>query len=219
VDAPDPIVRRANVDDLPGLRLLWERAHFQVLDIEKHLTEFQLAATPDGDLLGAIALQIQGKHGRLHGEAFTHPEQADDTRPWLWQRLQVLARNHGLNRLWTLEGSPFWHQAGFVDANPETLKKLPANFGDPHHRWFTLALREDSAHAISVEKEFELFQLSQRADTEQVFAQARRLKAIAYLLTLIVASIALTGLFWLVFKTKRPSPPPNTEPALVQPIE
>jgi N-acetylglutamate synthase-like GNAT family acetyltransferase len=219
VDAPDPVVRRANVDDLPGLRLLWERARLQVLDVEKHLTEFQLAVTPDGDLLGAVALRIHGKQGHLHSEAFSHPEQADNVRPWLWQRLQILTRNHGLTRLWTLEGSPFWHQAGFIEADPELLKKLPANFGNPHNRWLTLALREENAHSISIEKEFEIFQQSQRAATEQVFAQARRLKALAYLLTLVVASIALAGLFFLVFKTKHPTPPPAPDPVPSQAVE
>jgi N-acetylglutamate synthase-like GNAT family acetyltransferase len=211
VDAPEPVVRRANVDDLPGLKLLWERAHFQILDVEKHLTEFQIAATPTDDLLGAIALQINGKQGRLHSEAFVQPERADDARPYLWQRIQILARNHGLTRLWTLESSPFWHQSGFAEADADLLKKFPAGFGDPHAHWFTLALREESSKAISIEQEFELFQQSQRAGTEQVFAQARRVKAIAYLLTAIISVIVLVGLFFVFLRTTRsasPSPPP-----------
>jgi N-acetylglutamate synthase-like GNAT family acetyltransferase len=208
VNSSERIVRRANVDDLPGLKLLWERAHLQVLDLEKRLTEFQLVATSDGDLMGVIALQIEGKLGRLYGEAFTHPEQADDARPWLWQRLQTLARNHGLVRLWTLEAAPFWHHSGFTKPDPEQLKKLPDSFGDRHSHWLTLALREDSAQALSIEKEFEIFQQSQRANTEQVLAQARKLKTLAYVLTFIVTLIAFVGLFFVFFKTARPQPPP-----------
>jgi N-acetylglutamate synthase-like GNAT family acetyltransferase len=216
VEAPEPVVRRANVDDLPGLKLLWERARFQILDVEKHLTEFQIATTPAGDLLGAMALQIHGKQGCLHHEAFVQAERADDARPWLWQRFQILARNHGLVRLWTLEASPFWHQSGFAEAEPDHLKKLPAEFGDAHARWFTLALREDSAQAISIEKEFELFRQSQRASTEQVFAHARRAKALAYLLTAIISVLVLVGLFFVFFRTARQDaspPPPSQSPA------
>jgi N-acetylglutamate synthase-like GNAT family acetyltransferase len=206
VDSPQRIVRRANVDDLPALKLLWQRAHLQVLDLEKHLTEFQLVATPECDLIGAVALHIEGKNGRLHSEAFTRSDQADEARTFLWQRIQNLAHNHGLLRLWTVESSPFWHRAGFVQADTTLLEKLPKTFGDPHARWFTLPLRDDHAHTLSVEKEFELFQLSQRTQTEQVLTQARRLKALAYLLTLVVAAIALTGIFFLLFKANRNQP-------------
>jgi N-acetylglutamate synthase-like GNAT family acetyltransferase len=195
------------------LKLLWERARFQVLDLEKHLTEFQLVTTPECDLIGVIALHVEGKQGRLHSEAFTHPDQGDAARPFLWERIQNLARNHGLARLWTLEASPFWHQAGFIEADKHLLEKLPAGFGDRHSRWFTLALRDDHAQAISIEKEFELFQQAQRTGTEQVLAQARRLKALAYLLTLVVATIALAGLFFVLFKSNPKPPPRGTERA------
>ena len=51
---PAYTMRRATVDDLGGLKLLWERARFQVLDLEKRLTEFQLVVSNEGDLIGAI---------------------------------------------------------------------------------------------------------------------------------------------------------------------
>ncbi len=213
MDSPLRIVRRANVDDLPALKLLWERARLQVLDLEKHLTEFQLVATPGCDLIGVLALHVEGKQGRMHSEAFTHPDEADEARPFLWERIQNLARNHGLTRLWTLEASPFWHQAGFVEADSHLLEKLPASFGDRRSRWVTLALRDDNAQVLSIEKEFELFQQTQRVNTEQVFARARRLKAIAYLLTLVVGTIALAGLVFVLLKSNPKQPPRGTERA------
>jgi len=149
----------------------------------------------------------------MHSEAFTHPDEADEARPFLWERIQNLARNHGLTRLWTLEASPFWHQAGFVEADNHLLEKLPGAFGDRHSRWFTLALRDDHAQAISIEKEFALFQQAQRTSTEQVLAQARRLKALAYLLTLVVATIALAGLVFVLLKSNPKQPPRGTERA------
>ncbi len=207
MDFPECTVRRANVDDLPGLKLLWERAHLQVLDLEKHLTDFQLAATSDGDLLGAVALQIDGKLGRLHSEAFTRPELADFARPWLWQRIQTLARNHGLQRLWTREKSPFWHQAGFIEPDLKLAKSIPSSFGNPHTHWLTLALREDNALSIAIAREFELFQQTQRANTESVLARARRMKIVANLLALLITAMAVAGLILVFSKFHRNSSP------------
>src|SRR2546426_9675403 len=113
---PQYSLRRATVDDLPGLKVLWERARLQVLDLEKRLTEFQLVVSDAGDLIGALGLHIEGKQGKLHSEAFSQPDQQDQFRPRLWERVQTVSRNHGLVRLWTQELSPFWHQAGFADA-------------------------------------------------------------------------------------------------------
>jgi len=195
MSSPDYKLRRATVDDLIGLKQLWERAHLQVLDLEKRLTEFQLIVTDTGDLLGAVGLRIDGKQGRIHNEAFAQPEDQDKFRQQLWERIQTIARNHALARLWTEESAPFWGQRGFAEADPETVKKLPATFGDPAMRWLTLQLREESAAAISVEREFELFQASQRETSEKIMQQAKVLKNVAY----VIVGIALViGLFFLL---------------------
>ena len=34
MNSPEYTARRATVDDLSGLKILWERARFQVLDLE-----------------------------------------------------------------------------------------------------------------------------------------------------------------------------------------
>src|SRR5207302_5432031 len=56
MNASEPTVRRATVDDLNGLKQLWERARLQVLDLERRLTEFQLIVSDESDLLGTIGL-------------------------------------------------------------------------------------------------------------------------------------------------------------------
>jgi N-acetylglutamate synthase-like GNAT family acetyltransferase len=187
---PEFVVRRATVDDLAGLQILWERARLQVLDLEKHLTEFQLAVSWEGDLVGAIGLRVQGKDGLLHSEAFTRPETEDQYRPAIWERVRNLARNHGLVRVWTLEQAPFWHQTGFAEVSAEELKKLPAALGAPHSRWLALQLREDAAVSLSLEQEFELFQQASRAGTEEVLAQARKLKLLANIIAAVVFVLA-----------------------------
>jgi N-acetylglutamate synthase-like GNAT family acetyltransferase len=190
MNPPEFVVRRATVDDLGGLKILWERARLQVLELERHLTEFQLAVTMEGDLLGAMGLRIHDKEGLLHSEAFTQPENEEQYRATIWGRVQNLARNHGLLRIWTREQAPFWGQAGFAGASAEQLKKLPPAWGDPHARWLALQLREDAAVALSLEQEFELFQEASRASTEQVMAQARKLRVFANVMAAVVFVLA-----------------------------
>ena len=93
MNAPKYAVRRATVDDLGGLKQLWQRARLQVLDLEKRLTDFQLVVSDAGDLIGAIGLHIEGKQGQVHSEAFAQPELDAQFRDQVWERIQVLARD------------------------------------------------------------------------------------------------------------------------------
>jgi N-acetylglutamate synthase-like GNAT family acetyltransferase len=194
MDAAHFVVRRATVDDLPGLIQLWARCGLQVLDLERHLTEFQLVSTWDGDLEAALALRVQGHEGLLHSEAFARPDQEDDFRQLLWERMRNLARNHGLLRLWTQEQGPFWHHvAGFEVVPPEQRKKLPPAFGPAHHLWFVATLRHDTPGGLSVEREFELFQQASRASLDQVRERTQRLRVAGFL----VAAVLFLGVFGL----------------------
>jgi len=194
MDATRFVVRRATVDDLPGLTQLWARCGLQVLDLERHLTEFQLVSTWDGDLEAALALRVQGHEGLLHSEAFARPDQEDDFRQLLWERMRNLARNYGLLRLWTQEQGPFWHHvAGFEVVPTEQQKKFPSAFGPSHHLWFVTTLRHDAPGGVSVEQEFELFQQASRASLNQVFEQTRRLRFAGYL----VAAVLFLSVFGL----------------------
>ena len=191
MNSPEYTARRATVDDLSGLKILWERARFQVLDLEKRLTEFQLIVSDAGDLIGALALHIEAKQGLLHSGAFAQPEQEEQFRPQLWERIQSVARNHGLNRLWTQEGAPFWLQAGFVEGSAETLPRLPPGFGDRQARWLTLQLKDENVAALSIEHEFELFQTAQKEETERLRRLGRTMKVTVFVVIGIVATIAL----------------------------
>ena len=200
MNMPAYTVRRATVDDLGGLKLLWERARFQVLDLERRLTDFQLIVSDAGDLIGAIGLQIEGKQGKLHSGAFTQPELGEQFRPRLWERIQTVARNHGLVRLWTQEGGPFWQEAGFTETSPEALKKLPANFGGAPARWLTLQLKDEHAAALSVEHEFELFQTAQKEETEKLMRLGRTMKFTVFAALGIAVAIGLVLVVKLAFK-------------------
>lgn len=212
VSSPNYTLHRATVDDLVGLKQLWERAHLQVLDLEKRLTEFQLIATETGDLLGAVGLHIEGKHGKIHSEAFAQTDDQDALRQLIWERVQSVSRNHGLVRLWTEEGAPFWSQRGFIAADADMLKKIPPGFGGAVRHWLTLQLKEETVPTLSLDQEFELFQQSQRQSTEQVMAQARKLRSAAYVIGTLALTGALIGGFFLFKqvaeqKRRQPGPP------------
>ncbi len=193
---PQYSLRRATVDDLPGLKLLWERSRLQVLDLEKRLTDFQLVVSDAGDLIGAIGLHIEGRQGHVHSEAVAQPEQDAKFREQVWERIQVLARNHGLVRLWTREAAPFWQQqAGFAEASPELATKLPVGFGATPGRWLMLQLREENLSVLSIEREFELFQVSQKQETEKLMQLGRTLK---FMTVVVLGVVLLIGGFFVV---------------------
>ncbi len=177
--------RRATVEDLLKLRGLWQKKNLPVGDLEKRFTEFQLAESGDGVLLGAIGLHIDQQQARLHSEAYTSEEAEEACRLQLWQRVQSVMRNHGLFRVWTQAEGAFWQQNGFSLAEGPVLEKLPASFSSRSGRWLTLQLREESGPAISLDREFELFTQTQRESTAQAMQQARVLKTLAYVMVLI----------------------------------
>jgi N-acetylglutamate synthase-like GNAT family acetyltransferase len=194
------VVRRATVDDLAELERLWELHRYPVLDLERHLTEFQVIRSAQGELLGALGFHIEGKHGLIHSEGLLHPEAEGSLHPLFWERIRSLVRNHGLARLWTRDLAPFWHQCGFADASAEVLQKLPKGFGDPHARWMTLQVREEVPAAVDLELELELFQQATRAGTESTLAQARRLRSFAYVVACVLTASAIAG---AIFVTQR----------------
>lgn len=190
-------VRRATVDDLVELRQLWSQAQFDIAGIEKRLTEFQVAETVDGRILAGIGIQVDGKQGLIHHEVFREPEAAASLRPRLWERVQTIARNHGLVRLWIVDtGEAYWPEAGFAKPDAAALRKLPPAFGSGEARWLILKLRDESLDAISIEREFDLFKQSQVELSQRALGQARMLKAIAWMILLAaMAGVVALGIY------------------------
>ena len=184
-------VRRATVDDLPQLRALWQAMAFTDTDLEKRLTEFQVAAAPEGGLIGAVALQVFEGHGLIHSEAFADFSVADDVRPLLWERLQAVAANYGLFRIWTREDAPFWSRCGLTLATPEALAKLPSRWHASGARWLTLQRREETSGTHSVQREFELFMQTEKQRTQSALEQARLLNTIATVLAIVLAAAVI----------------------------
>jgi len=203
MDLSQYVVRRANIDDLEGLKLFWDRNHLQILDLERRLTEFQLVVSPEGDLVGAMGLRVEGKQGVIHSEAYMEPEQADTFRPLLWDRVHNVARNLGLLRVW-VDGvedcKSFWSDSGFEECAPDRSAQLPAGTESPKGSWLVLSLRDESAEVISIQKEFEIFQQAQRAESEHRIEQARKLKVIALGVAVVVILLIVIAGFLLFLK-------------------
>ena len=187
--------RRATIDDLSKLTALWRAEGLHAHDLEKRFKEFQLIEGAGGEVAGAIGLQISGHDGRLHSETFAHPEDSDTLRQQLWERVQMIANNHGLNRIWTQFESPFWHHVGFNAASSELTGRLPGLFAGEQRPWFFYQLRSETAPVVSIDKEFAMFREAERERTEKIFRQARVLKMIAAVLAVGVLGLVI---FWAI---------------------
>jgi len=194
-------VRRATIDDLPELISLWKSLDLSNAELQNRLTEFQVAESVDGKFLGAIGMQIAEKQGRIHSEGFKDFALADQLRPLLWERLQSVATNHGLFRIWTQERAPFWSRTGLNPPKAEMLQKLPALWKNLSGEWLALQLRDDAAiEAISGDKEFEMFMASEKQSTQRMFGQARVLKFIAMAIAVLLAIFVIFVAIYLLRK-------------------
>lgn len=185
-------VRRATIDDLATLKALWQELKLDATDLERRLTEFQVAEGTDGRLVGGVALQMIQGQGLLHSEVFSDFAIADQARPLLWERLQAVAANHGLLRVWTRESAPFWSHCGLRTATGEQLAKLPEPWRVRDARWLVLQLREETSATLSVEREFEVFMRTEKERSQAAIQQAKTLKTVATVLALLLA-VAVIG--------------------------
>jgi len=171
-------VRRATTDDLPSLKTLWQSMLLPADQLEKRLTEFQVIETDDGKLLGAVGIQIVRHHARLHSESYLDFAHADAARELFWERVQTLASNHGVFRLWTQESSPFWSGLGFRSANAKKLSELPPEWNEVRGEWFVLQLKDEETITNALDKDFAAFMSEERRSTQRTYEQARTLKTI-----------------------------------------
>jgi N-acetylglutamate synthase-like GNAT family acetyltransferase len=192
-------VRRATTDDLAQLSELWTAAQFPVADLEKRFTEFQVAAGATGEVVAAIGLQIAGADGKVHSEWFKDFALSDTLRPALWKRLQALASNHGLFRLWTEESAPYWKKdAGFSSPSADLATRLPENFGAARAGWLVLRLKDEAADPDFLEAQFAVFREAERVKREKLLQRAHAIKMIGTVIAVVVFLMALAVLLWFV---------------------
>ncbi|MCU0770361.1 MAG: hypothetical protein MUE94_01140 [Verrucomicrobia bacterium] len=193
-------VRRAVVDDRDALVALWQSMHLPADGLEKRLTEFQVALDGADQIQGAIGIRLAGKQGLIHSEAYADFALADTLRSTLWDRLQSVAANHGLVRLWTSENAPFWTRAGLTSPDTATLQKLPPEWAGEGGRWLTLKLREDVEEVINLDREFAVFMQAEKERSRQMMDQAKLLKFVATLLALALFLGVIAIGIWMAMK-------------------
>jgi N-acetylglutamate synthase-like GNAT family acetyltransferase len=181
-------IRRATVDDLPALKSLWLAANLPAEELESRLTEFQVVEA-GGVFSGALGVQILRQHARLHSEDYADFSVADHAREMFWERIQKIAANHGVFRIWTQETSPFWTHWGFQPANAETLARLPQEWKNFEGRWLTLELKNEDAIKDALQNQFAGFMDAEKKQTARVVGQARTLR--------LVITIAGFAIFFL----------------------
>ena len=175
---PAPLqIRRATVDDLPALKALWLAARLPVDEYENRLTEFQVVVA-DGVFAGAFGVQVVRDQMRFYAEDFIDFAVADAARELFWERLQKLAANHGVFRVWTQETSPFWTRWGLQPANAETLARLPEEWKALDGRWLTLALKNEEVIKAALGNQFAGFMDAEKKQTAEVAARARQIRTV-----------------------------------------
>jgi hypothetical protein len=203
MSSPKYRVRRATLDDLRPLGDLWRMMNFAADELPRRVTEFRVAESADGVLLGAVGLQVAERQGLVHSEGFTDFALADTLRPLLWERVQAVAMNQGLLRLWTQEQAPFWSHCGLVPADAEALDHLPAPWRGLPSAWRTLKLRDDLGAIISADHEFARFVESERRQAAQTVQRGKVLKAILTFLAFAFLALALGAAGYVLWQSRQ----------------
>jgi N-acetylglutamate synthase-like GNAT family acetyltransferase len=190
-------IRRATVDDRAALKSLWSSMRLPPDDLEKRLTEFQVVENPDGEVVGAVGIQFSRQHALLHSEGYSDFGVADAARQLFWERIQTLAANHGVFRVWTQERSPFWKSYGFQPPDAEVLARLPDEWKNEFDGGcLTLQLKNEEVITAAFEKQFAGFMAAEKMGTERVSKKARTIKTV---ITVIGFAIGILSIGFAVY--------------------
>ncbi len=206
-----PSARRATLDDLPALQALWSEAGLPWEELAKFQAEFQVVPDEDGSLVAAVGLLVEGTQGLLHTEAVALRalERADELRSVLWRRIQIVARNQGVHRLWTQEDAPFWSTV-FVPASAEAVRAAGVAFlgNDPEFPWRCNELVDPAKTRQLVNEQLAIWSAT-RAQEQEDFQRKKR--AIMGFALVLVATVIGTCA-WMIFRVM------NAQPELLQRI-
>lgn len=190
-------IRRATVDDRDALKTLWASMRLSPDELEKHLTEFQVVENSDGEVVGAIGIQFSRQHALLHSEGYSDFSIADSARQLFWERIQILAANHGIFRIWTQERSPFWKSFGFQPPTTEVLARLPAEWKNEFDGgWLTFQLKDEEKITAALEKHFIPFSAGEQMEIKKISDKAKTMNLI-----IIIAgfAIGISGIAFAIY--------------------
>jgi hypothetical protein len=123
---------------------------------------------------------------------------ADAARQLFWERIQKIAANLGVFRLWTQETSPFWTRWGFQPANAEVLARLPEEWKNLEGRWLTIELKNEEAINKALKQQFAGFMDAEKKQTARVVEQARMLRMIIIVCGFGIFIVCLVIAFFLL---------------------
>ena len=197
-------IRRATVDDRAPLKMLWASMRLSPDELEKRLTEFQVVENSEGVVVGAIGIQFSGHHALLHNEGYTDFGVADAARHLFWDRIQTLAANHGVFRIWTQERSPFWKNYGFQPPSAEMLTRLPVEWKNEFDGgWLTLQLKNEEVITAAFEKQFAGFMAAEKQSTDRVSEKVQTFRTIVTGLGFAIGFISI-GIAIYLFVHRNP---------------
>ena len=133
---------------------------------------------------------------------------ADPARELFWERIQKLAANHGVFRLWTQERSPFWKSFGFQPPTAEILERLPEAWRNEYTgAWLTYQLKDEEAITAALANHaqaFASFREAEKEETERVQEKARTVGTFLTVTFFGIAAILLALAAYLFFHNYLP---------------
>jgi N-acetylglutamate synthase-like GNAT family acetyltransferase len=194
-------IRRATVDDLAPLKTIWTAMRLPADELEKRLTEFQVVENAEGEVVGALGFQILRQHALLHNESYSDFAVADAARELFWERLQKLAANHGVFRVWTQERSPFWKSFGFQPPAPEILARLPGEWKNEFDGgWLTLQLKNEELITAALEKQFVPFMTGEKLETAKISEKAKTINTVITVVGFAIGILGISTAIYLFIK-------------------
>ena len=190
-------IRRATIEDLAALKAIWLSMRLPAETLESRLTEFQVVARA-GEVVGVLGFQIIRTAALLHGEGYSDFSVADAARELFWERIQSLASNYGVFRLWTQENSPFWRHWGFHPASGENLELLPAEWQQWDAPWFTQELKNEAAINAALHNQFAGYAAAEKKSAAEISARAKKVTTIFTVMFLGIFLICLVVLVVLI---------------------
>lgn len=193
MESPAYIARRATIDDLPALQGLWQNAGLPWEELEKFLTEFQVIPGEEGVLLGAIGMLVEGNQALLHSEALRTDD--DELRAALWRRIQIVARNQGIFRIWTQEDASYWSASGFTVATAGDIAASGTTFMDPEARWLIAQLMDPAKAESIVQEQMAVWQATRAQEAEEFQSKVKLFRGFAFGIFAVVIILLLGLLF------------------------
>jgi hypothetical protein len=166
-------------------------------ELEKCLTEFQIVQDADDGVVGAVGIRFSQRYALLHSEGYSDFSVADAARQLFWARVQTLASNHGVFRIWTQERSPFWKSFGFRPPTPEILSRLPGQWNNEFSgAWLTFQLKDEEAISEALEKKFDPFIAAEKDELNKI---SEKVKTINLIITIVGFAVGIIGIGMAVY--------------------